>query len=810
MIIAETRFLRGPNLYAATPCLLALVDAGKADDPTALPDEVPGLGARLAALLPDTPPDASTRLPDARGPLDALAPLAMALQRAAGVPGPFHRTLVDPAHPKRARVVLGHEVEQVAEAALRAALGLIAALARDAQADVDIGAVLARLRDAARRHAVAPGTAMLLRAARARGIPVRRLGDDGDLFQLGWGSRQRRLHGTTTGTVKQIAVDIAADPALTRTVLAQAGCPVPAFETVATPEAALAAAKRMLDDGGQVALRWQNAGHDGTAAAACATLEDVRAAHDAAMSAAPASGHGIVVERRPPGRDYRILVAGDDVVAAAPGAGADLCAGGTAEDVTDLVAPDTRALCVRAARAIGLDVAGIDVVCADIARPLHAQDGAIVGVDAAPGPDTPRDAGAAIVATLFERGEGRIPLVAVAGTNGKTTTALLIAQAARQAGRRTGLATTEGVFVDGERLRRGDATGAHAARTVLAAPDVDFAVLETGRAGILRDGLAYDACDVAVVLNVAADKLGLDGVDSLDDLARVKGVVAASARRAVVLNADDERCAALAADVDAPVEVIYFAMDAENPVLVRHMERGGRAAYLQDEAVVLARRARHDALLDVRAMPATLKGAARYNIANGLAAAAALCAAGLSNDDIAAGLRAFVSDLKHNPLRSNVFDVDGVTVIVDAAHNAAAYAALAEAAREMTPGRIAGVVAAPGACRDADLVEIGVTCAAGFDELVIYEASPGPQSVDNARVPGDVARLLCEGARAGKFDPVHLLVEPDVHRAVRAGLARCLPGDVLVLGCAASINDLLDAIRPTSPATARRIATRMA
>jgi cyanophycin synthetase len=247
------------------------------------------------------------------------------------------------------------------------------------------------------------------------------------------------------------------------------------------------------------------------------------------------------------------------------------------------------------------------------------------------------------------------------------------------------------------------------------------------------------------------------------------------------------------------VEIMYFSLDADNPILLRHLENGGRAVYLADNIMVLATGARHEALLDVRTMPCTMKGAARYNIANGLAAAAALAATGFGNAEIAAGLRTFVSDWKHNPLRSNVFDVDGVTVIFDYAHNTAAYAALAETARALTPGRLVGVVAAPGDRRDEDLVAIGETCAAGFDDLVVYETE------NRGRAAGDVAALLVQGARLGKFEVDHLQVELNVHEAIRAGLARCEPGDVLVFGCGSSITELTEAIRPTSPATARRI-----
>jgi cyanophycin synthetase len=491
---------------------------------------------------------------------------------------------------------------------------------------------------------------------------------------------------------------------------------------------------------------------------------------------------------------------------------ANLSTGGTAEDVTDLLPEETREICIRAARTIGLDVAGIDIVCQDIAQPLREQRGGIIEVNAAPGirmhqypsRGTPRDAGAAIVEALFGEDNGRIPVVAVTGTNGKTTTTLLVAHAARMAGLRTGVTTTEGVFVDGQQIAKGDCTGYRSARSVLTSPDVDFAVLETARGGILKRGLAYDRCDVSVVLNVSADHLGLDGVDSIEELAKVKAVVAQRASRAVVLNAEDDHCVAMASSLADQVEVLYFSLDADNPVLLRHLDNGGRAVYFADNAIVLANGARHEAIADVRQMPVTLNGAARYNIANSLAAAAALAASGFGNAEIADGLLSFVSDWKNNPLRSNLFDVDGVTVIVDYAHNSAAYAALAETARAMTPGRLVGVVAAPGDRRDADLAAIGATCAAGFDELVVYE------SENRGRAAGTVAAKLVEGIRMAKFEEDHLQVELDVHEAIRAGLARCDKGDVLLFGCGSDISELLEAIRPTSPEVAKRIETEAA
>ncbi|MEW6371522.1 MAG: cyanophycin synthetase [Pseudomonadota bacterium] len=859
MRIIEKRFLRGPNLYSAAPCLMAVID-------TAGAEAAPGLVARLVALLPEMAPEASARLAALHCAADALEPVVMELQRLAGAPAAFSQTLEVARKPHARRAVCGYRTEQVAGQALGVALDLIAALQRDEE--FDLAAALAALRETAEDYAIGTSTGAVVSAAERRGIPSLRITDEANLFQLGWGSRQKRLQATITGATNSIAVGIASDKQLTKTLLDQAGCPVPAGATVTRLEDAQRVARRLA---GPATIKPLDANQGKGVTTVCTTPEEVERAFEHARKY---SRH-VIVEEYLEGRDYRVLVAGNRIAAAswrrppcvtgdgkstvrelvevenrnpARGEGhtniltripmddlaaavlakqgygfdsvvpagisvdlrgnANLSTGGTAEDVTDLLPEETRDICIRAARTIGLDVAGIDVICQDISQPLREQRGGIIEVNAAPGirmhqypsRGTPRDAGAAIVEALFGQDDGRIPVVAVTGTNGKTTTSLLIAHAARLTGQRTGVTTTEGVYIDGQRIMEGDCTGYRSARTLLTSPEVDFAVLETARGGILKRGLAYDRCDVSVVLNVSSDHLGLDGVDTIEDLARVKAVVAQRASRAVVLNAEDDYCVAMAKDLQANVEVLYFALDADNPVLLRHLESGGRGVYLQDNTVVLATGARHEALLDVRQMPVSLNGCARYNIANALAATAALAATGFGNAEIVAGLRSFVSDSKHNPLRSNVFDVEGVTVIVDYAHNCAAYAALAETARAMTPGRVVGVVAAPGDRRDADLVDIGRTCAAGFDELVVYETE------NRGRKAGDVAALLVQGARLGRIAADRLQCELDVHKAIRAGLAICQPGDVLVFGCGSSISELTEALRPTKPEIAQRIA----
>jgi cyanophycin synthetase len=861
MRIQEKRFLRGPNLYAASPCLLVVIDANTRPGTPS----VPGFAARLLALLPGLSPEASARLSDRAGAVIAVAPVMMELQRLSGAPGPLSQTIAVAGKPGLHRVVCGYSCEQVAGEALTLTMELLDAVARGA--DFWFDDALAELRRTAARHAIGTSTGAVLDAAHRRGIPSLRLTDDANLFQLGWGSKQKRLQATVTGATNSIAVSIASDKQLTKTLLEQAGVPVPAGSAVTSLAEAQRVARR-LDR--PVTIKPLDANQGKGVTTTCTTPEEVEAAFEFARQ----YGRHVIVEQFLPGRDYRVLVTGTKVAAAswrrppcvtgdglstvrqlvdienanpARGAGhtniltkipldekadevlarqgfnldsvppagmtvdlrgnANLSTGGTAEDVTDLLPEETRDICIRAARTIGLDVVGIDIVCQDISKPLREQRGGVIEVNAAPGirmhqypsRGTPRDAGASIVEALFGEGDGRIPVVAVTGTNGKTTTSLLIAHATRMAGLRTGVTTTEGVYINGQLTMKGDCTGYRSALSVLASREVDFAVLETARGGILKRGLAYDHCDVSVVLNVSADHLGLDGVDTVEELARVKAVVAQRASRAVVLNAEDDHCVAMADALATHVEVLYFALDADNPVLLRHLERGGRGVYLQDETLVLADGARDEALVDARQMPVSLGGAARYNIANAMAAAAALTACGFGNDEIADALRSFVSDSKHNPLRSNVFDVDGVTVIVDYAHNCAAYAALAETARAMTPGRLVGVVSAPGDRRDADLIDIGRICAAGFDELVVYEGE------NRGRADGETAALLAAGAQLARIAAGQLQLELNVRRAIRRGLALCQKGDVLVFGCGSSLSDLIEAIRPASPEVAERI-----
>lgn len=484
---------------------------------------------------------------------------------------------------------------------------------------------------------------------------------------------------------------------------------------------------------------------------------------------------------------------------------ASLPTSGTVRDLTLEIHPDTAFACVRAAQIIGLDIASIDLVCHDIGVPMSAQGGAIIEVNTASGLHIHEHAGGwepslvgrAIVDSLFPAGEnGRVPIIAVTGSNGKTTTTLSIAHVLQRLGYVTGVATTEGITLAGQRIRTGDCTGYWSARTVLTSLEVEFAVLETARGGMLKRGLGFDQCDVGIVLNVHNDHLGQDGIETLEALARVKGLVVATARKAVVLNVDDALCVQLASRALPSTEVIYFGFDLTHPTMVEHLAHGGRAVYSQNGIMMWATGDKHVPLTAIAQLPNTLNGRARHNVVNAMAAFAALLALAVPRERIAAALASFSPGESQTPLRLNLYSTGGVTLMMDYAHNSAAYEAIIATGRQLTRGRLIGVVAVPGDRRDPDLIAIGKLCGAGFDGLVIYEMD----DLCNKQ-PGKTAGLIARGALAAQQTGEHTTTgRPWVHThldsraAIRDAYSEAEPGDLIIIGCASHVSELREAL----------------
>ncbi|HSJ49814.1 MAG TPA: cyanophycin synthetase, partial [Actinomycetota bacterium] len=485
----------------------------------------------------------------------------------------------------------------------------------------------------------------------------------------------------------------------------------------------------------------------------------------------------------------------------------NLSTGGISIDRTWEAHEENVEVAEEAARVIGLDVAGIDFLVPDIAQPVRETGGAIVEVNAAPGfrmhthptEGEPQYVAKDVVDLLFPPGSpARIPIVAVTGSNGKTTTVRMVAHIFKGMGRSVGFTTTDGVYIDGRLVKRADASGPKSAQMVLQNPRVDFAVFETARGGILREGLGYGVNDVAVVLNVTGDHLGLRGIDTLEQLAAVKQVVVEAVPKTgwAVLNADDS----LVLDMRKACSgsVILFSMRDDNEFVDRWVRRGRKAVVLESgtlgEVMVIKEGRRTMPIAWIHTLPATFEGRARMMVQNAMAAAAAAHAAGAHLHDIRQGLRSFTTSIYQAPGRLNVFDLDGVRVVIDYAHNPAGLENLGDFVERLTraapvggrPGepswsanlRVA-VVATAGDRRDEDMRALGRVAARYFDDVIIREDRHprGRRKGETAAlIEAGVNEAIAGGARAGNVE-----VQLDEMDAIRTALDRSRPGDLVVL-----------------------------
>ena len=489
----------------------------------------------------------------------------------------------------------------------------------------------------------------------------------------------------------------------------------------------------------------------------------------------------------------------------------NMSTGGISIDRTEEIHPENAEIAELAARVVGLDIAGIDFICPDISVPVRETGGGIVEVNAAPGfrmHTHPTEGEAQYVAKpvldmLFPPGSAsRIPIVAVTGSNGKTTTARMITHIFKGMGRKVGMTSTDGIFVDGRLIRRGDMSGPKSASTVLQNPSVEMAVFEVARGGILREGLGYDRNDVAVVLNVTGDHLGLGGITSIRQLAAVKQVVVEAVPRdgTAVLNADDPLVAAMGRHCSG--SVIYFSLDPNNETVRRQASRGNRALTLEPgrngDMIVLRQGRKSLPLVWTHLLPATFEGRARMNVQNALAAAGAAWAVGAHLHDIRQGLRTFTTSYFMAPGRLNMFELDGYRVIVDYAHNPPAVAALGEfvdrlgepsagGRRALVTGQRIGVMATAGDRRDEDIAELGRIAAGHFDTIIVREdANP------RGRPRGETAALIEGGVRAGMTDGArctNVEIVLDELEATRHALDMGHEGDVIVV-CVDHANDV--------------------
>ena len=463
---------------------------------------------------------------------------------------------------------------------------------------------------------------------------------------------------------------------------------------------------------------------------------------------------------------------------------ANLSTGGTATDVTDEVHPAVAARAVAAAQIVGLHICGVDVVCESVAQPLESQNGGVVEVNAAPGlrmhlsPSygKGRAVGAAMIDELFATGNnGRVPVVAVTGTNGKTTTTRLIAHLLSAHGLRCGMTNTDGVYVNGRQTDSGDCSGPKSARNVLMHPDVDAAVFEIARGGVLREGLGFDRCEVAVVTNIGSgDHLGMNFITTVEALAALKQVVVqnVAATGYAVLNAADPMVAGMARVCTG--KVIFFAADRHHPLMVAHRAQGKRTVYIDGAMLEAAEGARVERIA-LASIPVTRAGSIGFQVENVMAAVAAAWAVGIHWNTIKSALASFACDAHSAPARFNVMDYAGATVIADYGHNTDAMQALVAAVAAMPAQRRSVVISGAGDRRDSDLIDQTKVLGAAFDEVMLYQ-----DAAQRGRADGEVMALLRQGlanaSRTVRIDEIR-----GEFLAIDTALARLAPGDLCLI-----------------------------
>ncbi|ABR47435.1 cyanophycin synthetase [Alkaliphilus metalliredigens QYMF] len=464
---------------------------------------------------------------------------------------------------------------------------------------------------------------------------------------------------------------------------------------------------------------------------------------------------------------------------------ANLSTGGIAIDVTDEIHPDNVKVVRDAVRIIGLDIAGIDVTMPDISQSIRQVGGAVIEVNACPGirmhhhpsEGQSRNVAASIVNMLFPAEKPfTIPIFSVTGTNGKTTTTRMLAKILRQNGLVVGMTSTGGIYVQDELICGGDATGPRSAESILLDNRVEVAVLETARGGLINKGLAYDLADIGIITNIGNDHLGMDGVNTLEEMADVKALVTEAIRPQgyAILNAEDKFVERIAQRITC--QILYFAKDMNNKVIKDHVNRGEKAVYIKDDIIQVFDGEKEKPVIHVENIPATYGGVLIHNIENSLAAVAAAFGHGIKTDVIAKGLSQFQTDASTNPGRFNIFEMEKCRVVIDYGHNIDGYQKVLEGLKLMKKNRLIGVIGVPGDRTDISTLKIGEISGKHFDHVYIKEDKDL-----RGRNPGEVANLMKKGCALGGLKEEEIQIEHCEIKALQKALESAQQGDIIIV-----------------------------
>lgn len=867
MRITSVRHVDGPNVYIYKPILVARVDldelterettdfASFSDDLLAL---LPGLCEHHCAK--GEPGGFVERLYGGTYFGHVVEHTAIELATLCGLDVHYGKTVyVGPAG--RYDMIMECKEYECQRVLIHRALELVTSILHKQACNVN--SIIQEAKRVLARTALGPSTQAIVDEARRRNIPVQRL-NSGSLVQLGWGIKRRLLEATITQNTSAVSVDIACDKELTKQLLRASGVPVPDGVVVYDEDEA---ALELLAIGDSVVIKPLDGNQGRGVSLDLKTPEEVRCAMKSALEhssrviierfipgrnirALVVGGQFVAASERLPALVYgdgaktvvrlieeanldplrgdghekpltKIVV--DSVVEMTlkkqgltleskphPGApvylreSANLSTGGQAIDITEEVQDAVRDVAERAARIIGLDVCGIDMVIPGSAVPEHIETlrptthsssdshGGIatppcyvLEVNAAPGirmhhhPSfgSSRPVAQAILDHLFAgNGNGRIPIVSVTGTNGKTTTTRLIGHVLRTAvGKMVGMTTTSGVWIGDRQIASGDMTGPTSARMILSDPAVEVAVLETARGGMVRGGLAYDKANVAVLTNITSDHLGQDGIDTIEDLMHIKALVGECVAEdgTVVLNADDERLVRMSSRFQA--KIVYFSSSDNNQIIGRHLALGGTAFYISGGWLVEARGSLTWQVLPVVEIPITMGGTAPFQMENCLGALAALRAMGCTRQQVARGFSSFQA-MAHNPGRCSLFRLpNGAHVVLDYGHNPDGFRRVGEWLQKTPHRKLKGVIGVPGDRSDEMIRQAAAQAAKVFDEFIVKEDTD-----KRGRRDGEVASIMAEELALVTPDKPHTIVLNETEALSRA-MSGTTRGDIVVL-----------------------------
>lgn len=709
---------------------------------------------------------------------------------------------------------------------------------------IDAAGIFDNLKKISVESELGPSTKAIFDEARKRGIPAMRLGNE-SLIQLGYGKYSRLVQASLTDTPSCISVDIAGNKHLTKQILTDNDIPVPYGDIAYTEESAVRLARSI---GYPVVIKPYDGNQGKGVTLNISNEAQVRLAYNEAIKFSrgvivekfiKGRDYRVLVvgdkvsavsERRPPevigdgihtikelmeienrnplrgdghekpltkikldnvaklvlstrSLDENYIPAVNETVGLRENG--NLSTGGSARNCTGEIHPYNALIAVKAAKAIGLDIAGIDITMEDISRPMDQDNGAIIEINAAPGlrmhlyptEGQSDNVAADIIDMMYPPGKScTIPIVSITGTNGKTTTTRLVRHTLSLTGKKVGMTSTSGVYIGDECILKGDNTGPVSARLVLSNREVEAAVLETARGGIVRKGLGYDLADVGVVINISEDHLGLDNVNTLEDLAFVKSLVIEAVKPDgyAVINADDQMADYLIKR--ARCKLVLFSRQEDNLMILNHMRRGGRAVYVKDDIIYIYDHNKAMPLIKVEEIPITIGGIVDCNIENSLAATAALYSLNLSVEIIRAGLKTFNPDIKSNPGRFNIFNLGDFRVMLDYGHNPAGYKAVIDFINKIDANRYVGVIGMPGDRLDKNIREVGEMCSKAFSHIYIKEDEDL-----RGRKPGEVAGLFYDAIVKSRTKKENISIILSELKALETAMLDAQPGDLIVM-----------------------------